>query len=1305
MNYQIWAKWLAIPLCIFVYFLTVAVNAHAADDALCARVKIQVDQELTLERQAFDARMRINNGLANVSLENVEVQVRFTDGAGNAVAASSDPANTNALFFIRLDTMSNIDNVTGGGTVAPSSAADIHWLIIPAPGASNGLAQGTLYYVGARLSYTIGGTEQVTDVSPDYIFVKPMPQLTLDYFLPTDVYGDDAFTAEFEPPIPFNLGVRVSNNGTGWARHVKIDSAQPRIIENDQGLLINFLIQGSEVNGDAAESSLLVDFGDIAPQEAATARWNMTCSISGRFVDFKAIYTHADDLGGEMTSLIAAITPHLMVHDVRVDLPGRDLIRDFLALDGTLLNVYESDNVGSPVADQSPMATLAPLSPENGMPRYRLSAPVTDGFMRVQLPDPYLGTKRIKSVVRSDGKAILADNVWLSKTRDAENQWQHFIDLFDVNTPGEYTVTFHEAASAPQPPVLQFIPHRTVAEGRQVSFVVEASDPNGTSPRMAAAPLPAGANYTDQGNGTAVFDWTPSIGQAGAYGIQFVASDGVLQAAQRATIRVCSVSDSDCDGMEDQWELDHFGTLDRDGSGDYDGDGVSDLDEYQAGTDPGASNVPNVPRIFTPADRTEVVGLQPDLTIENSTDPDGDAVVYDFELYADAALTRLVLSARDHMESPETTVWHLSTPLQDNAWYYWRVRATDGTGYSDWAYAGFFVNTANDPPGPIQISRPLDDSQVDRRTPELAVTNSVDVDGDVLTYSFEVGLDESLGSLVAVVRDVPPGAGGTTAWAVAPALEDDRLYFWRAVVSDAHGATASTPVGSFFVNTANNAPNAPAILSPADGSEVSDQNRTLIVTNAADAENDPLSYRFELDTVVTFDSADVQTSGMIPGGSDETAWAVTGLRDNTRYYWRVRANDGTADSPWAQAEFFVNTANDAPIPPTVRNPGNGAWVASLTPELALIASSDVDEDAIGYEYELFADAALTRRVAGQATADEQWVVDPPLSDNSWYYWRARSVDEHGAVSAWAPVHRFFTDDNGINDAPQIGFVEPSAHLITAADQIAIRWHDSDPDSAATINIYWDGDGVGENGVLIAGELAEDPDGDGDTYPWDTSELADGLYYLYATIADEKSRVAVYAAATVTIDREAPRLSAAPMGGAYDGPQQVTLTTDEPADIYYTLDGSEPTSASSLYSAALDITDSATLRAMAVDLAGNLSDTLTEVFTIDVDVPVNIPPVADAGNNLRVVRRKTATLNGSGSYDPDNGPLVLKYLWRIVSVPARSDVTNSSLSDPSKPICSFVPDVVGNYVIQLTVDDGEAQATATVTVLCRFFAFQ
>jgi Tol biopolymer transport system component len=47
-----------------------------------------------------------------------------------------------------------------------------------------------------------------------------------------------------------------------------------------------------------------------------------------------------------------------------------------------------------------------------------------------------------------------------------------------------------------------------------------------------------------------------------------------------------AITDTDGDGMDDQWELDYFSTLARDGTGDFDGDGATDLFEFQTGTNP-----------------------------------------------------------------------------------------------------------------------------------------------------------------------------------------------------------------------------------------------------------------------------------------------------------------------------------------------------------------------------------------------------------------------------------------------------------------------------------------------------------------------------------------------------------------------------------------------------------------------------------------------------------------------------------------------------------------------------------------------
>ncbi|MDR1529857.1 MAG: DUF11 domain-containing protein [Burkholderiales bacterium] len=414
-----------------------------AQDALCAEVKIEIKQKLSLERQAFDAHMRITNGLDTLAIENVKATLHFEDAKGNVVTATSDPNNTTAEFFARVDSLANIGNIEGTGRVAAKTVADIHWLIIPAQGTGGVEPDGKLYYVGATLDYILNGEESSVDVTPDYIVVKPQPLLDLDYFLAGEVYADDAFTPEIEPPIPFTLGVRMKNVGGGAANKVSIESAQPKIVENKQGLLIDFKIIDSYVSDQPAGKTLLIDFGDIASNTAKVGRWNMITTLSGKFVEIDASYTHADSLGGALTSLIRNINSYLLVHDVKVDLPGRDNIRDFLAYSGDVLRVFESDGVDFSVTDQSRSANLQ----SNGGV-YQLNFPATNGFVYARTKDPYFGKKTLSMLKRSDGKILPAENFWLSQIRDENNNWQYFINVFDANTTGRYTFNFSDGTTA-----------------------------------------------------------------------------------------------------------------------------------------------------------------------------------------------------------------------------------------------------------------------------------------------------------------------------------------------------------------------------------------------------------------------------------------------------------------------------------------------------------------------------------------------------------------------------------------------------------------------------------------------------------------------------------------------------------------------------------------------------------------------------------------------------------------------------------------------------------------------------------------
>jgi RHS repeat-associated protein/uncharacterized repeat protein (TIGR01451 family) len=91
--------------------------------------------------------------------------------------------------------------------------------------------------------------------------------------------------------------------------------------------------------------------------------------------------------------------------------------------------------------------------------------------------------------------------------------------------------------------------------------------------------------------------------------------------------------------------------------------------------------------------------------------------------------------------------------------------------------------------------------------------------------------------------------------------------------------------------------------------------------------------------------------------------------------------------------------------------------------------------------------------------------------------------------------------------------------------------------------------------------------------------------------------------------------------------------------------------------------------------------------------VNSPPVANAGPAQTVVSHTLVTLDGSHSTDVDGDSLT--YTWSILSAPAGSAAV---LSDVHAVKPTFTVDLLGDYVIQLIVNDGTLNSQpSTVTV--------
>jgi len=103
--------------------------------------------------------------------------------------------------------------------------------------------------------------------------------------------------------------------------------------------------------------------------------------------------------------------------------------------------------------------------------------------------------------------------------------------------------------------------------------------------------------------------------------------------------------------------------------------------------------------------------------------------------------------------------------------------------------------------------------------------------------------------------------------------------------------------------------------------------------------------------------------------------------------------------------------------------------------------------------------------------------------------------------------------------------------------------------------------------------------------------------------------------------------------------------------------------------------------------GSRSD--TDGVSISV-LATNVPPVADAGTDRAVKPGEEVTLDGSLSRDPDSGPAPITYRWNLVARPSASNAADADIANADQPIARFTPDVEGNYIARIDVDDGQYQ---------------
>ncbi len=263
--------------------------------------------------------------------------------------------------------------------------------------------------------------------------------------------------------------------------------------------------------------------------------------------------------------------------------------------------------------------------------------------------------------------------------------------------------------------------------------------------------------------------------------------------------------------------------------------------------------------------------------------------------------------------------------VEETGTYYWRVATTDGrdTSWSSESYTRT-ITIVSGGVGADILTTPEDSADVQLNSSSRARFQWTQEAG--LSYKFLIG--ESIDEMDTITSAIYNDGDEKYHEEI---LQGNRQYFWTVISTDGQGNAVASPVRAIF--TLNQAPSAPAPLSPRSTTVLENEDIVLSWRPAVDKDEDTLTY------IVYFENISARPATEIIGTTADSFFTIEGGIDSaTQFFWHVLATDGqdtiaSGDNNW----FYTN------LPPEISTQPSDTSISVGIPYSLEISVNDPDE--------------------------------------------------------------------------------------------------------------------------------------------------------------------------------------------------------------------------------------------------------------------------------------------------------------------------------------------------------------------------